>query len=95
MLEAPQPWGPWSIFYRDDDAGADWDGSGMYGTTFPQAYHLPIDAAAGTAQMVLLFSCGNGGPGCDYMLNYINVTITLTASGRAHAARVAQRRVGD
>ena len=90
MLEAPHPWGPWSVFFRDDDFGAAWDGSGAYGTTFPAAFHRPL-AADGTAEMTMLFSCGNGGAGCDYQLNYINVTLQLTPAGVSHA-RAARRR---
>jgi len=85
MLEAPEPWGPWSVFYRDDDFGAAWNGSGAYGTTFPAAFHRPL-RADGSAEMVLLFSCGNGLAGCEYKLNYVNVTVQLTPSGVAHAA---------
>ena len=85
MLEAPQPWGPWSLFYRDDDFGGAWNGSGAYGTTFPAAYHRPV-RADGSADMVMLFSCGNGLEGCEYKLNYVNVTLQLTAEGVAHAA---------
>lgn len=90
MLEAPEPWGPWSVFYRDDDFGSAWNASGAYGTTFPAAFHKPL-AADGTAEMILLFSCGNGLAGCEYKLNYINVTVTLRPSGVAHAARVKAR----
>jgi len=35
--------------------------------------------------MIMLFACGNGGAGCDYMLNYINVTVHLTAAGVEYA----------
>ena len=84
MLEAPQPWGPWSIFYREDDFGSVWNSSGAYGTTFPAAFHRPL-AADGTADMILLFACGNGLAGCEYKLNYVPVTVTLTPSGVAHA----------
>jgi hypothetical protein len=84
LLEAPQPWGPWSIFYREDDFGAPWMSQGAYGTTFPAAWHAPLQAD-GTAAMVMLFSCGNGGVGCEYKLNYVNVTLQLSPEGVAHA----------
>jgi hypothetical protein len=84
MLEAPQPWGPWSMFYRDDDFGLKWNGSGGYGTTFPAAYHKPLQGD-GTAGMTMLFACGNGDAGCFYQLNYIDVQLQLTPSGIAHA----------
>ena len=90
LLEAPEPWGPWSVFYRDDDFGAQWNGTGAYGTTFPAAFHRPL-AADGTAEMTLLFSCGNGFAGCLYTLNYVNVTVQLSPSGVAHAAAVKAR----
>ena len=90
FLEAPEPWGPWSIFHRDDDFGQAWDGPGAYGTTFPAAFHRPLQAD-GTAEMIMLFSCGNGPAGCEYKLNYVNVTVQLTASGVAHAVAVKAR----
>jgi hypothetical protein len=40
MLEAPQPWGPWRMFFRDDDFAAPWLGSGSYGTTFSRLGRL-------------------------------------------------------
>ena len=76
MLEAPNPWGPWSLFYRDDDFGSVWNASGSYGTTFPALYHRPVTANK-TAQMIMLFSCGNGLAGCHYTLNTVEVTLTL------------------
>ena len=87
LLEAPQPWGPWAIFYRDDDFGAPWNGSGGYGTTFPAAFHRPL-AADGTAEMTMLFACGNGEAGCHYQLNFVNVTLQLSQSGVEHAKAV-------
>ena len=65
----------------------------MYGTTFPQAYHRPV-APNGTADMVMLFACGNGAAGCDYELNYIGVQVQLTAEGLAHAATAHARQAG-
>ncbi len=91
MLEAPQPWGPWSIFFRDDDFGAAWNGTGAYGTTFPAAFHRPLQPD-GTAEMIMVFSCGNGLAGCEYKLNYVNVTLQLTPTGVAHAAARAAAR---
>jgi hypothetical protein len=41
--------------------------------------------------MILLFSCGNGLAGCEYKLNYVNVSVQLTPSGVEHARRVAAR----
>jgi hypothetical protein len=90
LLEAPEPWGPWSVFHRDDDFGAAWNGSGAYGTTFPAAFHRPI-AADGSAEMILLFSCGNGEAGCMYALNYLNVTVQLSQEGLQHASRRRSR----
>ena len=75
MLEAPHPWGPWSAFYRDDDAGAEWGAYGMYGTTFPAKWHRPL--VGKTAEMMLIFACGNGLSGCYYTLNTVPVTLTL------------------
>ena len=31
LYEAPEPWGPWSLFYRDDD----WGTCGNYEPSFP------------------------------------------------------------
>ena len=78
MLEAPQPWGPWSVFFRDDDAGAAWGAYGMYGTTLPARWHRPVNTTTQTAEMMMIFSCGNGLAGCFYTLNYVPVTVTLT-----------------
>jgi len=79
MLEAPNPWGPWSLFYRDDDFGAAWNATGAYGTTFPALWHRPVNASGTTrsAQMVMVFSCGNGLAGCYYTMNTVEVTLTL------------------
>jgi hypothetical protein len=75
MLEAPQPWGPWSVFYRNDDFGSDWIAYGSYGTTLPAKFHRPI--INGTADMTLFFSCGNGLSGCFYTLNTVTIRLTL------------------
>jgi len=79
MLEAPNPWGPWALFYRDDDFGSAWNASGSYGSTFPALWHRPVNASgpARTAEMVMIFSCGNGLAGCHYTLNTAQVTLTL------------------
>lgn len=77
MLEAPEPWGPWSVFFRDDNAGAAWGAQGLYGTTFPALYHKPV--VNGTAEMIMFFACGLGNPGCYYTLNWVTVTLTLAA----------------
>ena len=58
--------------------------SGAYGTTFPATFHRPV-RPDGTADMVMLFSCGNGFSGCEYKLNYINVTLQLSAEAAALA----------
>jgi len=34
LFEAPEPWGPWSLFYRDDAAGH----CGTYSASFPTAF---------------------------------------------------------
>ena len=93
MLEAPQPWGPWRAFFRDDDFGGAWNGSGAYGTTFPAAFHTQV--VNGSAQMSMLFACGNGLAGCHYQLNYMNVTLQLSPEGVEHAAKAAAEQAGD
>jgi len=74
MLEAPNPWGPWSIFYRNDDSPS---APGMYGTTFPSRYIL--DPVGKSAQLLLIFSCLQGGSAqsCRYNLNWQAITLTL------------------
>jgi hypothetical protein len=34
LYEAPEPWGPWSLFYQDDDAGQ----CGIYSASFPTKF---------------------------------------------------------
>jgi len=81
MLEAPNPWGPWSIFYRDDDSPS---APGLYTPTFPSAY---IRAPVGnTAELLLIFSCLGGADSCRYTLNWQALTLTLAAGGRGTVA---------
>ena len=79
MLEAPAPWGPWSLFYRSDDAPL---APGLYTPTFPSAY-LEEPRADGTARLVMFFSCLEGAPTCRYTLNYVTVTLGLTPTAFA------------
>lgn len=74
FLEAPNPWGPWSIFYRTDDTPL---APGLYTPTFPAKYIQPIVPGSDEAQLILFFACLDGAPSCRYTLNYVNVTIQL------------------
>lgn len=88
FLEAPRPWGPWSVFYRADDSP---QAPGLYTPTFPSAYMRPVVPGVGsnpsTAQMVLFFSCLDGAPSCRYTLNYQIVTVVLNGTALALAHR--------
>ena len=75
ILEAPQPWGPWSLAFRDDDSVS--QAPGMYTPTFPSAYMQP--AAGGTAEAIMFFACLEGAPNCHYSLNWQTVTFQLAA----------------
>lgn len=72
MLEAPQPWGPWSIFLRDDNSAS---APGLYTPTFPSAYIQPPQG--NTAELVMFFSCLGGSDACRYTLNWQTITLTL------------------
>ena len=64
-----------SVFYRTDDSEL---ASGLYGTSFPSAYMLPINTTTATAEMVLFFACLQGPPNCRYTLNYVTVTMNIS-----------------
>ena len=70
MLESPTPWGPWAMFFRDDNSIH--QAPGMYTPTFPTLYHQ-------AESMVMFFSC-LGGPACYYALNWQVVNLTINAS---------------
>jgi hypothetical protein len=57
LVEGETPWGPWKVFYRDDDWGG-WDGSsGGYTPVFPPAW-----LEDGGLWMVFTQCCGNPRP---------------------------------
>jgi hypothetical protein len=81
ILEAPKPWGPWSVAYRSDDSP---QAAGLYTPTFPSAYMRPLVPGplpgTSTAQMVMFFSCLGGAENCRYTLNYQVVNLTLSVA---------------
>ena len=72
LLEADHAWGPWRVFYRDDDSAL---APGLYTPTFPSAYMRPPTGTA--AELVMFFACLDGAPNCRYTLNYVNVTLSI------------------
>ena len=81
LLEAPNPWGPWSIFYRSDNSneelGPMYGAPGMYTPSFPSLYMQPVNTTDNTAQMVMFFACLDGATNCRYTLNWQIVTLTI------------------
>jgi hypothetical protein len=72
LLEAPHPWGPWSMFYRDDDS---FQAPGLYTPTFPSQWVGELQGDQ--LQLGMLFACLGGPATCRYTLNFQNVTFTL------------------
>lgn len=79
ILEAPQPWGPWSLVYRDDNSV--FQAPGAYTPTFPSAYMQPV--VDGATNVTLFFSCLEGPPTCRYTLNWQTVTLSVNTSAIA------------
>ena len=86
MYEAPTPWGPWSVFYRDDDSPP---APGLYVPSFPSAWLRPVNGT--TADVMMAFACLDGAPSCRYTLNWVPLTLTLADGGAAAPAGVAAR----
>ena len=90
LLEAPEPWGPWSIFFRSDETGElPLQSPGLYTPSFPSALMQPVQAGADSASMIMFFSCLGGPESCKYTLNYAEVTLQLAQQqgGEAQAAQ--------
>jgi hypothetical protein len=75
FLEAPQPWGPWALWHRDDNSSS---APGLYTPSFPNAYHQPVQAD-GTSSMLMAFSCLDGAPTCRYTLNWQPVSFSVAS----------------
>lgn len=81
LLESANPWGPWSVFYRNDnsnnDLGPMYGAPGMYTPSFPSLYMRPVNTTTNTAQMIMFFACLDGASNCRYTLNWQIVTLTI------------------
>ena len=73
LVEAPNPWGPFKIFYRSD-SWEGWDGSGGgYTPVFPPAWIGEDDL-----WMVFTQCCGNPRPPLNhYNFNAQHITLTI------------------
>ena len=78
LLEAPQPWGPWSVFWRDDDSA---QAPGLYTPTFPSQWVQ--ERVGNTLTLGMAFACLDGALNCRYTLNYQALTLTLAETGEA------------
>ena len=75
LLEAAQPWGPWSVFWRDDDS---FQAPGLYTPTFVSSW---VQDREGDAVVLgMAFACLDGAPNCRYTLNYQQLTLAINAS---------------
>jgi hypothetical protein len=80
MLEAPEPWGPWTRFFHTDNTAI----PGLYTPTFPSQLMGPV--VGDQANLTMFFSCLDGPSTCQYSLNWQNITLSLNlseAGGRA------------
>ncbi len=76
LLEAPNPWGPWSVFWRDDDS---FQAPGLYTPTFVSQW--AGERVGNSVTLGMAFACLGGADSCRYTLNYQTVTLTLAAEG--------------
>ena len=79
LWEAPQPWGPWSYFHRDDDWRGPDGSSGGYTPVFPPAWI----SESGTEMWMVFTQCCPGkiaGPPNNYNFTYQRLDLT-TATG--------------
>ena len=74
LLEAEFPWGPWSMFWRDDDS---FQAPGLYTPTFVSSWAQ--ERVGNTLQLGMAFACLGGAANCRYTLNYQTVTLELAA----------------
>jgi hypothetical protein len=74
LLEAPAPWGPWSVFWRDDDS---FQAPGLYTPTFPAQWVQEV--VGNKLALGFAFACLGGSPLCRYTLNYQTLELTLAA----------------
>ena len=64
LLEAENPWGPWRVFYTNDDSPP---APGLYTPSFPTRYMRPSEG--GKVDLVMFFACLGGPSSCKYTLN--------------------------
>lgn len=76
LLEAPNPWGPWKQFWRDDDS---FQAPGLYTPTFPSQWVQEV--VGNKLSLGMAFACLGGSPACRYTLNYQTVELTLAPEG--------------
>ena len=66
FVEGPTPWGPWSIFYRNDNWHGPDGSMGGYTPVFPpawiEAWEQPLGAGSNDFWMVYTQCCGNPRP---------------------------------
>ena len=76
LLEAPQPWGPWSVFYSDDNWRYSDDSSGAYTPVIPSAW---INTTDNSFYIVSTQCCGvpQYAPTNHYSFNAQRVDVTL------------------
>ncbi len=82
LLEAREPWGPWSIFYRSDDsASLSPAAPGLYAPSFPSKFMSGV-GADGRVELWMVFACLDFGTasGCLYTLNWVNLSVAVNAS---------------
>ena len=78
LWEAPQPWGPWSYFHRDDDWRGPDGSSGGYTPVFPPAWI----SESGTEMWMVFTQCCPGkvaGPPNNYNFTYQRLDLTTGA----------------
>ena len=81
LLEARDPWGPWSLFFRSDDSAALTPAApGLYTPTFPSKFAAESVGADGRIQLWMFFACLDGAPGCLYTLNWVNISVAVNSS---------------
>ena len=80
FLEAINPWGPWSLFYRSDDSGSlNPPAPGLYVPSFPSKFMTNI-TEDGQVTLWMMFACLDGSPSCLYTLNWVNFTANVNVS---------------
>ena len=82
LWEAPQPWGPWSFFHRDDDWQGPDGSSGGYTPVFPPAWI----SDSGTVMWMVFTQCCSpffqAGPTNHYNFTYQRLELQLASGGQ-------------